>query len=164
MSYLIHFNKNHSKANGQFISGDGDSDGIVNDHAHRSKIDYKKENIKLYKQLRKDKQINTEQKLTSKYGNNEAIKTIAKDKKMQKVYKEYKDKLSEYEQTGKMPKGYLSAYNKYNGIIYVAARKFSDKYSFQPVTKFDDIYSDTYVNRISTLIEYNLDKEIDKIT
>jgi len=35
--YLIHFNKNHSKANGQFISGDGDSDGIVNDHAHRSK-------------------------------------------------------------------------------------------------------------------------------
>lgn len=36
-SYLVHFNKNHSKANGQFISGDGDSDGIVNDHAHRSK-------------------------------------------------------------------------------------------------------------------------------
>ena len=36
-NYLIHFNKNHSKANGQFISGDGDSDGIVDDHAHRSK-------------------------------------------------------------------------------------------------------------------------------
>lgn len=35
-SYLIHFNKNHSKANGQFISGDGDGDGIVDDHAHRS--------------------------------------------------------------------------------------------------------------------------------
>lgn len=36
-NYLIHFNKNHSKANGQFVSGDGDGDGIVNDHAHRSK-------------------------------------------------------------------------------------------------------------------------------
>lgn len=35
--YLIHFNKNHSKANGQFISGDGDGDGIADDHAHRSK-------------------------------------------------------------------------------------------------------------------------------
>jgi hypothetical protein len=35
--YLIHYNKNHSKANGQFVSGDGDGDGIVNDNAHRSK-------------------------------------------------------------------------------------------------------------------------------
>ena len=35
-SYLIHYNKNHSKANGQFVSGDGDGDGIVNDHSHRS--------------------------------------------------------------------------------------------------------------------------------
>lgn len=34
-TYLIHYNKNHSKANGQFVSGDGDGDGIVNDHAHR---------------------------------------------------------------------------------------------------------------------------------
>lgn len=36
-SYLIHFNGNHSSKNGQFISGDGDKDGIVDDHAHRSK-------------------------------------------------------------------------------------------------------------------------------
>lgn len=35
-TYLIHYNKNHSKANGQFVSGDGDGDGIANDHAHRS--------------------------------------------------------------------------------------------------------------------------------
>ena len=33
----MHFNKNHSKANGQFISGDGDGDGIADDHAHRGK-------------------------------------------------------------------------------------------------------------------------------
>lgn len=30
--YLIHFNKNHSKKNGQFDSGDGDGDGIRDDH------------------------------------------------------------------------------------------------------------------------------------
>lgn len=35
-SYLIHYNKNHSKTNGQFISGDGDGDGVANDHAQRS--------------------------------------------------------------------------------------------------------------------------------
>lgn len=35
MAYLIHYNKNHSKINGQFVSGDGDGDGITNDHAHR---------------------------------------------------------------------------------------------------------------------------------
>lgn len=37
--YLIHYNKNHSAKNGQFTSGDGDGDGISNDHAHRSKKD-----------------------------------------------------------------------------------------------------------------------------
>ena len=37
MAYLIHYNKNHSAKNGQFISGDGDGDGIVNDHAHKNR-------------------------------------------------------------------------------------------------------------------------------
>lgn len=36
VDYLVHYNKNHSKANGQFVSGDGDGDGIANDHAHRN--------------------------------------------------------------------------------------------------------------------------------
>lgn len=36
-TYLMHFNKNHSKANGQFVSGDGDGDGIANDHANQRK-------------------------------------------------------------------------------------------------------------------------------
>lgn len=35
--YLMHYNKNHSKANGQFTSGDGDGDGIANDHANQAK-------------------------------------------------------------------------------------------------------------------------------
>lgn len=34
-NYLIHYNKNHSSKNGQFVSGDGDGDGITNDHAQR---------------------------------------------------------------------------------------------------------------------------------
>lgn len=36
-TYLIHYNKNHSKSNGQFTSGDGDGDGIANDHANQRK-------------------------------------------------------------------------------------------------------------------------------
>lgn len=30
--YLVHFNKNHSSKNGQFTSGDGDGDGVADDH------------------------------------------------------------------------------------------------------------------------------------
>lgn len=36
-NYLMHFNKNHSKSNGQFISGDGDDDGIIDDHHNYSR-------------------------------------------------------------------------------------------------------------------------------
>jgi hypothetical protein len=35
--YLIHFNGNHSRKNGQFINGDGDNDGIVDDHHNYSR-------------------------------------------------------------------------------------------------------------------------------
>lgn len=34
-SYLCHYNKNHSKVNGQFTSGDGDGDGIVDDRRNQ---------------------------------------------------------------------------------------------------------------------------------
>ena len=36
-NYLCHYNQNHSKKNGQFVSGDGDGDGITNDHANQNK-------------------------------------------------------------------------------------------------------------------------------
>lgn len=36
MSYLIHFNRNHDK-NGRFTSGDGDNDGILDDHHNYAK-------------------------------------------------------------------------------------------------------------------------------
>jgi len=36
-NYLVHFNHNHSRKNGQFTSGDGDGDGVVDDHHNYSK-------------------------------------------------------------------------------------------------------------------------------
>ena len=36
-TYLIHFNQNHSSKNGQFTFGDGDGDGVRNDHANARK-------------------------------------------------------------------------------------------------------------------------------
>lgn len=44
--YLIHYNKNHSKTNGQFVSGDGDGDGQVNDRAAK-KAQKEKDRAKL---------------------------------------------------------------------------------------------------------------------
>lgn len=38
-SYLIHFNRQHDPKTGKFIFGDGDGDGIANDHARAGKKD-----------------------------------------------------------------------------------------------------------------------------
>ena len=38
--YLMHFNMNHSPKNGQFIRGDGDGDGIIDDHRNQRKSTY----------------------------------------------------------------------------------------------------------------------------
>lgn len=43
MAYLIHYNKNHNPKNGQFAPGDGNGDGIVNDHANRKKANDSKD-------------------------------------------------------------------------------------------------------------------------
>lgn len=54
-TYLVHFNRNHDSKNGQFTYGDGDADGITNDHknqrrdkvnAHHQKINQGFENAK----------------------------------------------------------------------------------------------------------------------
>ena len=36
-TYLVHFNQNHDRKNGRFTYGDGDGDGIVDDHANQKK-------------------------------------------------------------------------------------------------------------------------------
>ena len=38
--YLVHFNKLHSKKNGQFVSGDGDGDGTGDEHHRYTKSGY----------------------------------------------------------------------------------------------------------------------------
>lgn len=43
-SYLVHYNKNHSKSNGQFVSGDGDGDGIADEHHRYTKTEYNTSN------------------------------------------------------------------------------------------------------------------------
>ena len=42
-SYLVHFNQNHSKKNGQFTSGDGDGDGTRDERSRHGR--YKPEAI-----------------------------------------------------------------------------------------------------------------------
>ena len=72
-SYLIHYNKNHSKANGQFVSGDGDGDGQVNDRAAR-KAQKEKDRAKL-KATRK-KIINEQKSAWQKKSKGEKALTI----------------------------------------------------------------------------------------
>ena len=43
-SYLIHFNKLHSRKNGQFVSGDGDGDGRGDEHHRYTKTGYNTSN------------------------------------------------------------------------------------------------------------------------
>lgn len=42
MAFLMHFNRLHSHKDGRFISGDGDGDGIVNDHKNQKSSDDEK--------------------------------------------------------------------------------------------------------------------------
>ena len=59
-TYLIHYNKNHSKANGQFTSGDGDGDGIVNDHANQRKTQSNSDRLRsATAQAKKEKKTGT---------------------------------------------------------------------------------------------------------
>lgn len=84
-NYLAHFNKNHSKANGQFISGDGDGDGQIDDHAHRSRreiankkvinkeINFQNRKIESLKKQRQMYDDNID--LIKREGKNELLKT-----------------------------------------------------------------------------------------
>lgn len=44
--YLMHFNKNHDKKSGRFSFGDGDGDGIRDDHSNQSKKQSKSDGSK----------------------------------------------------------------------------------------------------------------------
>ena len=56
-TYLVHFNKNHSPKNGQFVSGDGDGDGQTEyrDRLRNNKKTFKEMSRKEQKQYIKDR-------------------------------------------------------------------------------------------------------------
>lgn len=89
--YLIHFNKNHSPKNGQFTSGDGDSDGVRDDHHNYSKNKVTSpdgKNISVSKPL-------------SRYTGSKAEKYLKKDgiKKVRKIIKD--EYIKKYGRTGR---------------------------------------------------------------
>lgn len=79
-NYLIHFNKLHSKANGQFVSGDGDGDGTADEH-HRY--------TKSTKRIAAERRIkNYQRKSNDSYDGNpqkQQIKALVNDKKVTNV-------------------------------------------------------------------------------
>jgi hypothetical protein len=87
--YLIHFNKNHSKKNGQFTSGDGDGDGIVNDHANQKKP-ASKEARSLYKYMKKKSWRVRDDDIREKLKRNKSFQEIAKDEELQKSFKKFR--------------------------------------------------------------------------
>ena len=90
-TYLIHFNKNHSSKNGQFISGDGDGDGIVDDHNNQK---YLKNRWAI-----KNGYQNKDGTLTSKAEKARSVqeKYIEKAEKFDKIYKDIASKNEDLE-------------------------------------------------------------------
>lgn len=79
--YLVHFNKNHSPTNGQFATGDGDGDGIADDHKNQRKYVRNSWGIKNQYQ-------NKDGTLTSK--GKKSVESLEEYKKIASVYdKEY---------------------------------------------------------------------------
>lgn len=80
--YLIHFNRNHSKANGRFVKGDGDGDGKPNDHTNPTV-----NNKKLYTEYGKkignknsSNKVSTSKSLVNDYNKTENTEDIDKKK------------------------------------------------------------------------------------
>lgn len=85
-SYLIHYNKLHSKKNGQFISGDGDSDGVADEH-HRYSKNGVKVNKKLYKQVEKSRSY---EEATERLSTNKNIINVSKNKNIREAFAKLK--------------------------------------------------------------------------
>lgn len=168
--YLVHFNKNHSKKNGQFISGDGDSDGVADEH-HR----YSKNGIRKKKTIDYDKKVHNpidmSKRETSEYQN-----------KLQKVHgvimkhdaafnnsEEGKRLKRELESARKEFYKQYSKYDKYfkgyddNGNVVFSNKDFVEKY-MTSLKKFENIYYDYYQkkgeevckNMLKELSEYDV--------
>ena len=145
-SYLIHYNKNHSKKNGQFVSGDGDGDGTADEHHRYSKNgvkDSKSYNIQkeydsswgrnryTISSINKignknvDKMSNTSKKKIN-FNLRDGVYTTPKDKKLSDKQKNKNDEISKkYDQAMKKV---LDIYNK-TGNAQKAAKVLADELS-----------------------------------
>ena len=91
--YLIHFNRNHNPKNGRFDFGDGDGDGIRNDHANHKKETFGKKvdkAVRTYDKLNRHarkRTLETEQykvnksDLKAQQAENERVKTASETDK-----------------------------------------------------------------------------------
>jgi hypothetical protein len=85
MAYLIHYNKNHSKKNGQFISGDGDGDGTADEHHRYSKngvsvkTEVKTGKYKPYDSKKKERYEFTTTTIEKKSGNKKTVDNLVED-------------------------------------------------------------------------------------
>ena len=140
---LMHFNKNHSPANGQFTTGDGDGDGIVDDHRNQYKIDKKvtKDNIAVITANRKrnkivDKAIRTNDK-------------VAKEKE-KKIYTAFEEAAKEYKKTKNINKIAEILHKEMSDIPYdyfISDRTYTDN-GEKYVDFYLSIYGKKYVREI----------------
>lgn len=121
-NYLCHFNQNHSKKNGQFTSGDGDGDGIVNDHAHRKKVAFggksKDEYTKsMYSKYRKEGYNKLDAKNYARFAANQnKLYTDYHNKSIDRA-KKFHDKAQAEKKVGNM-----KAYKQYTDKMLAAYR------------------------------------------
>lgn len=76
--YIMHFNKNHDPANGQFAPGDGDGDGKVNDHKYAYTKDGSKKTNKYINSILETSTAKEYAMISDNEANRKLIKTLNK--------------------------------------------------------------------------------------
>lgn len=106
MSELRHFNWNHDPSNGQFTYGDGDRDGIVNDHLNQRQVrKLQKQAIRMEKKDERWAKRNYDRLYRKAYrpSKKEMSRFVKKD-----LNRAYSKQLSE----GKVTRSYMNDYNQ----------------------------------------------------
>lgn len=129
MAYLIHFNRNHSPKNGQFTSGDGDGDGIANDHKYQKnswavRKGYQNKDGTLTKLGQRNLDAARQNEKNLKRTSSEAKKLMKKNKELHDIYEGTYDKIDD-------DLDYFNDYAKDRGLntsAYSKAKKISDDF------------------------------------
>ena len=156
---LMHFNKNHNPANGQFTSGDGDGDGQTEYQNRLRKLD-KMSDKRLYKTFKKE--IHTQRGKVQGSGNNWMVlrpigakskELIDEKNKLEKQYtnsKEYKEWNKKLE---KLEKEWEKNFSASNNDKY--EKEWNKLIDQQPKRNFETLYfvkigktfTDNYINK-----------------